>query len=82
MNLMTATRPVFSLCYVLELLAASVVGWLLATQVIMGYLDHLLAHDYSQYDWYDPFLSVINLVSTFIMVGLAIAITVQIRHPD
>jgi len=75
-------QPTFHLRYVLELFLAGFVGWLIGTKVIVGVLDRVLTPSYGQYDWYEPFISVVNLIVIFMMIGLSIAVTVQFRHPD
>ena len=68
--------------YILELFVSGLFGWVLANYGIVGFIDYSLADEYAKYDWYGDFMSVVSLVTTFVMIGLTIALTVHINHPE
>jgi hypothetical protein len=68
--------------YIVELTIAGFLGWLLAAHGMMKVISALLDPTYARYDWYSPFMDVISLILIFVGIGLAIALTVELRHPD
>ena len=74
-------NPGLNLRYGLELLAAGFGGWLLSTQLLSPTFDHFLSPHYGGYDWYESFVSVIDLTILFVSIGLSLALIVHLRHP-
>ncbi len=68
--------------YILELSLAGFLGWLIAAHGVVKLINYFLSPDYGMYDWYQPFMDVVNLLLVFTGIGSAIAITVEFRHPD
>ena len=68
--------------YIIELTIAGFLGWFLAAHGVMKVINALLSPSYDRYDWYPPFMDVVNLLLIFVGIGLAIALTVELRHPE
>jgi magnesium-transporting ATPase (P-type) len=68
--------------YIVELTVAGFIGWFLAAHGMMKVISALLDPTYDRYDWYSPFMDVVDLILIFVGIGLAIALTVELRHPE
>lgn len=68
--------------YILKLAITALLGWALSNWVIIPFIDHALLPNYGQYDWYESFMSVVDLILTYVVVGLALAWAVHLLHPE